>query len=227
MLNRDRTAARPDAGRLTLLCLCLAALLCLPGCIKTGSKAKAPVNPNDKNMAYGVTVAVAPPWDVAVMLPPERISKEALEQKRMAGERVLLMAALLPPAASGIENIFQVFLVNPDNTFMPREFAEKLQPQEYAALSRDLLEREKATAKKNKSPVSVMDLQLSRETMNGNFTVHHKATVAGPQGAPMRSLRWDIYLPGGAGIAVLADYDAELPGAEQAALSMARSLRVQ
>ncbi|MDL2216396.1 hypothetical protein LJB81_01520 [Desulfovibrio sp. OttesenSCG-928-M14] len=218
-----------QAFRLAAMCLCLTVFSGLAGCAgKMGGKgAEAPVNPNDKEMAYGVTLSVPKPWEVAVIMPPEKMSREALEQKRKSGERVLLMAAVANPGSSGIENMFSVFLVNQENTFMPKEFAEKLQPQEFTALSRDLFEREKATAKKNKTTFSIMDLQLARETVNNSFAVSHKATIASPQGAPLRSLRWDVYMPEGAGIAILADFDGNKPGAEQEVINMVRSLRVK
>lgn len=214
-------------ARIALATLCMASLLALSGCAgKMGAKgAKTPASPTDKDMAYGVTMNVPKPWEVAVILQPDKMSKETLDQKQKSGERILLMAAVAPPSASGLENMFSVFLVNQENTFMPREFAEKLQPQEFSALSRDLFEREKATAKKSKTPFSLLDLQLSRETLNNTFAVSHRSTIASPQGSPLRSLRWDIYLPNGAGIAILADFDADKPGAEQEVVNMARSLR--
>lgn len=226
MMRPHPFAARPFLGRAFSACLVLALLLALSACVnRAGSK--APANPNDKQTAYGATLNVPPSWEVAIIMPPERMSKEALEQKRLAGERVLLLAAVGAPSSGGQESTFSVFLVNEANTFLPRSFAEKLQPQEFAALSRELLTLEKDTIKKNKLPINILDLQVARETVNGNFTVSRKSTLASAQGQPLRSLRWDVYLAGGAGITILAECDAEQPGAEQQIQAMAYSLRLQ
>lgn len=208
-------------------CLVLVLMLGLSGCVnRAGTGAKAPANPNDQQAAYGVTVNVPPVWELAILMAPEKMSRQALEQKYRAGERILLLAAAGPPSSAGQESVFSVFLVN-DNIFLPRSFAEKLQPHEFEALSRELLNNERKTAKENKLPINIMDLQIARETINGNFAISQKSTMASPQGVPLRYLRWDVYLADGAGITMMADFDSEQAGLEQQVQAMARSLRVQ
>ncbi|MDR0339464.1 MAG: hypothetical protein LBH65_04205 [Desulfovibrio sp.] len=232
MITDKALTTRSATGRFArftgIFCLTLAVLV-LGACAKMEGKvaAKAPVNPNDVQMAYNAVITVPSNWQTAALLAPEAAAKAGLETRVKGGERVLLLAATGTPSPKGVESIMMVFLVNEENTFMPREFAEKLKPEEFAGFSRDLFEREKATAKKNKAKFNLMDLQLSRDTIGGHFAIQHKITVADEKGVPLRSLRWDIYLPGGVGIAVRAECDMEQSAMENEIVNMVRSLRVQ
>jgi hypothetical protein len=209
-----------------LLALCL--ILALAGCAgKLGPKKEAaPADSNQKEMAYGASVSLGANWNMAALLDPKAVSKADLET-RSRQQRILLLAAAGPASSRAIQPNFTASLVSQEGNFLPREFAEKLQPEEFQALSRDIFQREKETAKKNKVEFNIMDLQLSRENINGNFAVHHKITVADPKGVPVRLLRWDVYLSGTSGIVLLAECDSDQPGMEGEILSIARSLRVQ
>lgn len=217
----------PKALRLLLVFCCLA--FAASGCTgKLGPKAgKTPADPNEKQLAYGASLVLANNWNMAALLEPKAMTKADLESRLQQNPRILMMTAVGTPSARSIQPALNVSLVRQEGSFMPRDFAERLQPEEYKALSRDLYEREKETAKKNKVQFNIMNIDLSRESINGNFAVRHKITVADPSGVPINLLRWDVYLPGATGIVILSECDSEQPGTENEILSMARSLRLE
>lgn len=204
--------------------------LTLAACIstgKSGSEPKPPANPNEHRFAYGASVVLPASWKIAGSTAPESVSKASLDQRRQNGERILIFEATGPASPRGLESMIGVFLVHQDGTFMPRDYAEKLQPDEFTAMSRDLLEREKRAANKKKAQSGLLDLQVLREDINGNLSISQRMLVAGPDGKPVRLMNWDIYLPDGAGIAVKTVCDPETPGVENEVINLVRSLRVQ
>lgn len=212
-------------GLLALLCLCLT----LAGCqtTKGGKNAAAtPASPNENQLAYGVSITLPSGWKTAGNMGAE-VAKASLESRRQSGERILILEAGGKPSARGLESMLALFIVNQEGTFMPRDYAEKLQPHEFAAMSKDVLQREKEQARKTKQPSGLLDLELNRENINGMLAITQKMLVAGPDGKPVRLMNWDIFLPDGAGIAIKTVCDQEAPGAEAEIISAVRTLRVQ
>ena len=79
------TACRPSAGHsaprfVALFSLCLL-LLALGACVKDGAKGGEQTNPNDKKLAYGLTMAVPGGWTVNNVVPPDT-AKDALDARR-------------------------------------------------------------------------------------------------------------------------------------------------
>jgi hypothetical protein len=219
----------PLCGRIFgLLFLCILAFA-LGACVKGGPGADGgqPANPNQQLLAYGVSLTKPAPWRVANSVGPQAAPKATLDSRRQGGERILLLEAAGPASPRGLESMVGVFLVNEEGTFMPRDYAEKLQPHEFTAMSKDLLDREKAAAKKNKTPSGLLDLQVTRDDIAGKTAISQRMLVAGPDGKPVRLINWDVYLPDGAGLAVKTVSDPEAPGAESEVINMVKTLRVQ
>lgn len=209
---------------------CLVLALALASCTtgKGGStkKGAVPSNPNEKRMAYGTAINISPAWSVVRILGPDAATKEALDTRRQT-EGVLLMEAVGPATQQGPGSVLGIFLVKTEGVFIPKDYAERLQPHEFQQLAQDILSAEKAEAKKRKIKSGLLDMQISRETVNGKTALVHRLLGAGADGKTMRFINWEIYLDNGAGIAVKAICDPNQPGAEEELLSIVRSLRVQ
>ena len=218
------------AARIAALAALLCLVLALSACQSTkgaGQKtAAAPTNPNEKQLAYGVSVTLPASWKVPGSMGPE-VTKASLDGRRGGGERILILETLGSPSARGLESMIGMFIVSQEGNFMPRDYAEKLQPEEFVAMARDLLKREKDQAKKNKQQSGLLDLQLSRDNIGGLLAITQNMLIAGPDGKPVRLMNWDIYLPDGAGVAVKTVSDPEAPGAETEVINTVRSIRVQ
>ena len=223
------TAATPAFSRRLLPVLLCCFALALAACKTTGSSegAKQPSAPGQNNLAYGVSLALPPAWKVSGSMNSEAASKESLDSRRQNGERILILEALGPAGSRGLESMIAIFVVNEQGTFMPRNYAEKLQPDEFAALSKDLLDREKASAKKQKTKSGLLDVQVSREDINGKLAISQRMLVVGQDGKPVRLMNWDIYMPNGAGIAVKTVCDPDNPGVENQIHNLVKSLRIQ
>jgi hypothetical protein len=219
----------PRGRRVSLLvCLCCLALV-FGACAKGGSKTGGdkPADPNRQQIAYGVSLTKPANWKVAGSVTEQAATKASLDSRRQGGERILLLEAAGPASPRGLESMVGLFLVNEEGTFMPRDYAEKLQSHEFAAMSKDLLDREKAAAKKNKTTSGLLDLQVARDDIGGKLAISQRMLVAGPDGRPVRLMNWDVYLPGGAGLAVKTVCDPETPNAESEVINMVKTLRVQ
>lgn len=217
---------------LLLCCLALGLSACVAGKSAssdddTGSRSRLPSGPNDVKLAYGVTVNVPSAYTVAGSLSPDAANKAALDSRRKGGERILLLEAAGAPSPRAIEPMIALFLVNQEGTFMPLEYAQQIKPEELAAIGKELIEKEKAEAKKKKKPAGLLDLQISRETVNGKVAIVQRMLVAGPDGKPARLTNWDIYLPDGAGLAVKSVYDQNVMGSDSEIGNIVRSIRVQ
>lgn len=229
MIAANPLPARGPVARIVHLLALGCLVLSLAACAGKGGAKQAdapPADPNEKKIAYGASIALPPSWQVTSSVGPE-VAKASLDSRKAGGERVAILDAGGKPSARGLESLIKLFLVNQEGTFMPRDYAEKLQPDEFVALAKDLLAREKAQAKKNKQPDGLLDLQIIRETINGKLAVSQRMLIAGPDGKPVRLMYWDIYLPNGAGIAAKTFCDPEAPGAEEEVITIIRSLRVQ
>ncbi len=223
------TRRRAPAARFVALAAALCLAFALSACQTTkgeGKKAAAPANPNEKQLAYGVSITLPPSWKVADSKGPE-VSKASIDATRAKGDRTLIIETLGSPSARGLESLIVASVVTQQNTFMPREYAEKFQPNEFALLAKDLLKLEKDQAKKAKQPSNALDLQISRENIGGLLAICHKTLMAAPDGKPVLLINWDIYLPNDAGIAVRTVCDPEAAGAEAEVAGIVRTIRVQ
>ena len=220
------------ASRATFLFLCCISVLLASCAGKDGAspsgspRSGASVSPTEKRLAYGIVVDVPTSYNVARMLTPDEASKASLESLK-AGERVLLFEAAGPPSPRGIEPMVAVLAMNQQGSFVEYDLARQIKPEEFAAFSKEVLASEKAEAKKNKKQPWMLDVQINRETINGNMAIVHRILVPGPDGKPARVTNWDIYLPNGSGIAVKSVYDQEYPEAESEIFNIVRSARVQ
>lgn len=197
------------------------------GCAKKAGDAALPAGPSSLQLAYGISINLPSSYAVARSVTPQAAPKDNLDARRKGGERILLLEAASGPSARGIDPMVALFLVNQEGTFMPREYAERIKPEELDEIGRELLAKERAEAKKNKKNSGLLDLKISRETVNGKVAIVQRMLVAGPDGQPARLSNWDIYLADGAGIAVKSVYDQEAPGTEAEVNNIVRSLRVQ
>ena len=148
------TACRPVVGNsakrfFSLFCLCLL-LISLGACVKGKSKG-GESNPNEKQLAYGLAMNVPPSWTIATTLPPESSSKDVLDARRKNGEPLLFFETVSAPSAKGSQSVISLVLVNEEGRFMPREYAEKLKPEEFEAIAKNMMEQDRALAKKKKN----------------------------------------------------------------------------
>ena len=210
-----------------LFAVCLF-LIPLSACVRGGAKGgEPPANPNEKKMAYGLAMTMPPAWAVLNTLSPEAVTKEALDARRKGGERIVLLEANGAPGPRNFQPFITATLVNEEGNFIPREYAEKLSPQELDVMAKDMMKRERAQARKNRTKNNLLEMTFTRETIGGKLALMQRLTVAGPDGKPIRLLGWDIYLPNGAGIMIRSGCDLELPGAAGEVIGIVKTLRVQ
>ena len=213
----------PHAGSAQnlLRVLCFLCLLALPlsGCVKSGSKSVEAHDPNEKQLGYSLKMSIPPSWTATALVSPQAGSKQMLDGQRKSGRPVPLLEA-----TSGSGGII-VTLVNEDGAFMPRQYAEKLSPEEFQHMSREILERERTLAKKKRVKNALLDIQISRDMVGGNLALLQSLMVLGPDGQPTRLLHWDVYLPDGAGLAVRTSCTPGIPGSESEVSGIVKSLR--
>jgi hypothetical protein len=186
----------------------------------------APVVVSDeRQLAYGINITLPPSFAVAGIIGPSEISREELDSRIRGGERVLLLESAGSPSPRGIEPVIGVFLVQQEGTFMPRQYAEQMSTENFAELSQEIFAREKAEAKKKKS-ASPLELRLNKDNIGGNLAVKHHIQIKGPDGKPVELGYWDIYLPGGVGVAIRSKYDQSQSGMVEEMARIVRSLRV-
>jgi hypothetical protein len=183
------------------------------------------VAPDERHMAYGISITLPPSYTVAGIIDPAAASREELDSRIRGGERVLLLETAGAPSPRGVDPVLGLFLVSQDGTFMPRQYAEQMSTEDFAALSQEIFAREKAEAKKKKS-AAPLELRLNKDTIGGNLAVKHHIQIKGPDGKPVELGYWDIYLPGGVGVAIRSKYDQSQPGMAEEIARIVRSLRV-
>lgn len=225
-----RFSAFVTAGRLLRLiavcCLIAAVSACVPKTGPKGAEQKAPVNPDERKAAYGVSMVVPSTWQVQNNAAVQSATKESLDAKRRAGEKTLLLQAVGPVSSKGVQSLVTVELVNQEPGFMPRDYAERLQPHEFEALSKDLLAQDHAEAKKKKSPEYLKDLRMERQNINGNLVIMSRFLIVAPNNIPVYLMHWYVYLPDNAGIFVMAVCDQSAPNAESEVVNIVKTLRV-
>jgi hypothetical protein len=221
----SRSTESFPAGIACLLVLLFSVASCVPK--DAAQQETGTSDPNRKHVAYGISLSLPPSWTVAGELAPDAASRASLDQRRKGGERIMLFGATAPPSAKGIESVAALFLLNEQRNFMPRDFAEKLPREEFERISAELFAQEKETVKKSKSKLTLMELTLSPERVDGKFALLHRLLIADAKGVLLRSLRWDVYLPNGAGIAVRAECDPDNVAAEQDIRAIVNSLKIQ
>jgi hypothetical protein len=213
-----------------LCCLALALAACATTTAPGGSVAKQapsqPPKPGDQLLAYGVSLTLPPTWKVTGKIAPEAASKASLDSRRRNGERIALLETTGPAGMRGIESVLMVFLVNEQGTFMPRAHAEKISADELSRLARDIVQREHASARQQKTTSGLIDIQFTRETVNGNMAIFQRTLVMGLDARPVQLMDWDIFLSDGAGIKIRTVSDPENPGSVEQVISIASTLRV-
>ena len=224
------TSCRPLAGHsakrlFILFSLCLF-LLSLGACVKGGSKGGEQPSPNEKKLAYDLAMNVPDGWAVNNATPPEA-TKDSLDARRKNGDAIPLFEVTGGASARGIPSSINVTLVNEEGAFIPRQYAEKLTPEEFDVMARDMMDREKALAKKNKTKNSLLDMRFSRDSIGGNLALMQRLTVVGPEGKPVRLMGWDVYLPNGAGLMIRVVCDQEVPNAESEVINLVKTLRTK
>ncbi|MDR2800422.1 MAG: hypothetical protein LBB52_04040 [Desulfovibrio sp.] len=206
-------------------------LLALASCASPGGKkpeqAAAPEDPRRQNLAYDLSLMLPDSWTIANRLPPENNSRDSLDQRRKDGKPIALLGATAPAPAKGNAAVLAVFLSNDRPYFMPREMAEKMKPEDFSRLSRDMLEKETADAKKRKARAKALDIKISRETLGGHLAVLSNILRTDDKGIPFRVLIWNVYLPNGAGITLHAECDPDDAAAERDITDSARTLKIR
>jgi hypothetical protein len=212
----------------SLAALCLSVLL-TGACVRQDAAGgEAPGNPNEKNLAYDVSIVIPTGWTVSNSLGPEAAPKAALEARRQKGEQIQLIETSGAPGARGLQPSVSLFITNEQGAFIPRSFAEKLSEADFESMAKKLMEEEKKLSKKDKRKNTLLEMRFSRDSIGGHLAVMQRMLVAGgPDGKPVRFVGWDVYLPNGAGLAVRCAYDQETPGAENEVINVAKSLRVR
>jgi hypothetical protein len=196
-----------------------------PAAPETPAEPAAPVATLDeRQLAYGINITLPPSYAVAGIIGPSELSREELDSRIRGGERVLLLESAGTPSPRGIEPVIGVFLVQQAGTFMPRQYAEQMSAENFAELSQEIFAREKAEAKKKKT-ASPLELRLNKDNIGGNLAVKHHIQIKGQDGKPVELGYWDIYLPGGVGVAVRSQYDQSQPGMAEEMARIVRSLR--
>jgi|GEM_PF-6912206 len=209
-----------------LCCLALAFAACAPKSPGSGA-ARQPSKPGEQLLAYGVSVVVPPSWNITGSVAPEAASKASLDSRRQNGERIALIETVGPAGPRGVESLLVAFLVSEQDIFMPRAHAEKIPQEDLNKLAKDLVQREHASAKQQKAKSGLIDVQLTRETINGNLAIVQRMLVMGPDAKPVLLLNWDIFLPNGAGINVRSVSDPENSGSEVQIVDIVNTLRVE
>ncbi|MDL2266365.1 hypothetical protein LJC46_00045 [Desulfovibrio sp. OttesenSCG-928-G15] len=217
-------------GRAALAPLCLVVLLAAGCAAKSGKETvdlKKAERPGETELAYGMGLTLPQGWKVVNSLTASNASKQSLDTRRQGGERVLLLEATSPQSLEGMPSMIGIFLTSQKDSFMPEEYATKLKPEEFAAMSKDLLAREKADAKKKKTQSGLLDVQILRDDVGGKLAISQRMLVAGPQGKAIRLMNWDVYLPNGAGAAIKTVCDPQRASAESELNTVIHSMRFE
>ena len=138
------------------------------------------------------------------------------------------------PATGGTTDYYGIHVRHPRRQEEPAlidvddlSAALKLTPEEFDVMARDMMDREKALAKKNKTKNSLLDMRFSRDSIGGNLALMQRLTVVGPEGKPVRLMGWDVYLPNGAGLMIRVVCDQEVPNAESEVINLVKTLRTK
>jgi hypothetical protein len=210
-----------------VIALCLW-VFSLGACVRSGPGSGAePGNPDEKRFAYDLAMNVPANWTVVNSLGADAVPKAALDARRKQGAPVPLFELSGTPGARGLQPSIACFLVNEEGVFIPREYMEKLSPEEFAVMAKEMIKKEKSMAKKNKTRNTLLDMQFSRDSVGGNLALMHRMLTTGPDGKPVHLLGWDIYLQNGAGLTVRCAYDPEVPGVENNVTSIVKSLSMR
>jgi hypothetical protein len=209
-----------------LCCLALAFAACVPKS-PDSDVARQPSKSGEQLLAYGVSVVVPPSWNITGKMAPEAASKASLDSRRQNGERIALIETVGPAGSRGVESLLVAFLVSEQDIFMPRAHAETIPQEDLNRLAKDLVQREHASAKKMRTQSGVIDVQLSRQTINGNLAIVQHMLIMGPDAKPVLLLNWDIYLPNGAGLNVRTVSDPDNSGSEVQIIGIVNTLRVE
>lgn len=220
-------------SRFAVLFLCCTTLV-LASCATKDSpsssghaKSKTPVSPMEKRLAYDVTVNMPDSYNIVSMLTPDAVSKDNLTSRIQSGERVPLLEAIGRPSSKEVYPGIMILLVNPDGVFMPLETVNKIKPEEFPAISREILAHEQAESKKRKQKTKLLELQVTRDMINGNVAIVNRMLAANTEGQTARLIHWDIYLANGTGLHVRGFFDPDQPGAENEIAGIVRSLQIQ
>ena len=208
-----------------LCCLALTLAACATQSPDSGT-VRQPLNHGEQLLAYGVSLILPPTWQIADSIAPEAASKASLDSRRQNGERIALIEVAGPAGIRGVESLLIAFLVNEQDIFMPRVHAERITAEELNRLARDLVQREHASARQQNVRSGLIDVQLTREIINGNMTIFQRMLVMGPDAKPVLLMNWDVFLPNGAGISVRTVSDPENFGSNEQIINIVNTLRV-
>jgi len=192
-----------------------------------GHTATQAAKPGEQLLAYGVSLTLPSTWKVAGKIVPEAASKASLDSRRRNGERIALLESSGPAGARGIESVLMVFLVNEQGTFLPRVHAEKMTADELRNVAKDIVRREHISAKQQKTTSGLVDIQFTRETINGKLAIFQRTLVMGRDSKPVLLMDWDIFLPDGAGIKIRTVSDPDNPGSAEQVIGIANTLRAE
>jgi hypothetical protein len=230
MKPRGLFPAFSGKGSPALIVFCIL-FLALASCTSPGGKKPekeaAPEDPRRQNLAYGLSLILPDSWTIANRLSPENASKDALDQRRKDGKPIALLGATAPAPAKGNAAVLAVFLSNDRPYFMPREMAESMKAEAFVRLGRDMLEKEKADAKKRKAKAKALDIKIAKETLDGRLAVLSDILRTDEKGNPFRVLIWNVYLPNGAGITLHAEFDPDDATAERDIKGSASTLKIR
>ena len=209
-------------------CLALTLAACAaqtPGSAPPAAKPAPP--PGEQSLAYGVSLALPPNWNVTNKIAPEAASKASLDSRRQRGERIALIEAYGPAGLRGVQSALFAFLVNEQDVFMPRAHAERMTQDELNRLARDVVQREHASARRQRVESGLIDVQFSRQSISGNMAIVQRMLVMAPDTRPVLLMNWDIFLPDGAGLSVRTVIDPENLGSEEQVISIVNSIYTQ
>ncbi len=211
--------------RLSLV-LCCAAVL-LTSCMPQSGDSDSVVDSKRQKFAYGISMDVPNGWTVANSVAEGSGDKASFESRVRGGERIMLLDLRRPAQnADGMDARVGLFLVNSGKDFLPSDVAARLTPEEFAKLAKDIMERDRKAAERNKSQNNTVDWKISRESIDGNMAILQRGLGVTP-GGQIRVLNWDVYLPDGVGLGIKMLGDPSVPGTESLLEAVARSIQIE
>lgn len=212
-------------GPMLLVLACLA--LFLPACAPKSGPQGSAADGKTQQLAYGVSITVPSGWVVESAIKPGDASKEALDTRVTAGERIILLSMHRPATGpEGKDAIIALFLVDSARNFQPEDRSAHLTQEELERYGQAILARDREVAAQNNARSNLLSWKVAKTLMDNKLTLVHRGTAQGPQGV-LNLCDVNMYLPNGKGLALKSMSDPRVPGTEQIIDSTINSLRVQ
>lgn len=204
--------------------------LLLAACVTTGdgSGTSTPRGFVNKNLAYGLSIAIPEDWQVQMALDPAANSKQSIDERIVTEDGVVLFG--FTSAASDGDNpdaMGRVAVLEYTQAFPPEDVLLAMPAEQFTSWANLMLERAREAAAKNNQPSPLESVSISRAQIDSNNALVMRHKGKGPQGDSIVSVQWYIYLPGNKLAQVYLAGGTHVPGMETIFERIGTSVQIQ